>query len=405
MYEFAIPGGRLSLNWSPDPVIAPAVRSAYSVYVEQAIHDSDPEADRTAAFNAVLSSVGGTGCGVVRFVGNHRILGDLYVPENVALVGPVRAAGQLVHLGMGAADYERKPGVLRLASTATIRVAASGYFGNAVVVRDGLNLPFENASEAMAGIAAFSGTAATMAGNDARVENALFLGFNYAIDSKNYSRLRFTDVQGDCINGIRVASCTDVPYMTRCHFWPFTTANYTWTASDTTQQILTRPGIGFELKNTVDWAKLTNCFTYGYFRGFRLADVHANLLTGCASDGPVLNGSPVVPGSIGVLLEGASLDNKLTDFTAAGKAQGLFLGTNSGCFTEVIGCNNVACDIGINVRDGDVQIIGGMDRVASIGLQVQSITSKVTVMRKMRQVAQLANLANPANVQIIGTLT
>jgi len=405
MYEFAIHGGRLSLNWVPDPVIAPAVRSAYSVYVEQAIHDSDPEADRTAEFNAVLASVGGTGCGVVRFVGNHRILGDLIIPQGVALIGPVRSAGQLVHLGAGAADYERKPGVLRLASTATIRVAASGYFGNVVVVRDGLNLPFANASEAMAGIASFTGTAATMAGNDARVENALFLGFNYAIDSNGYSRLRFTDVQGDCLNGIRVASCTDVPYMTRCHFWPFTTANYTWTASDTTQQILTRPGIGFELKNTVDWAKLTNCFTYGYFRGFRLADVHANLLTGCASDGPVSNGSPVVPGAIGVLLEGASLDNKLTDFTAAGQAQGLFLGTNSGCFTELIGCNNVACDIGINVRDGDVSIIGGMDRVARIGLQVQSPTSKIDVMRKMRQVQTPLNATNPANVRIIGALT
>ena len=199
--------------------------------------------------------------------------------------------------------------------------------------------------------------------------------------------------------------CQDVPYMTRCHFWPFTTATYPWTASDTTQRVLTRPGIGIELKDTVDWGKVTNCFTYGYFRGFRLANVHANLLTGCGSDGPVSSGAPVVSGAIGVLVEGASMDNKITDHTAAGASQGLFLGTNAGCFTEVIGCNNVACSIGINVRDGDVQIIGGMDRVASIGLQVQSATSKVTVMRKMRQVGQTLNLANPPNVSVIGSLT
>lgn len=412
MQTITFPGmpGSLVLDWVPEteapppPPPAPAPQSP-TVYVEQSLSVSDLEADRTGVFNSVLAAVGAMGGGVVNFVGNHRILGDLFIPENVALVGPVRAAGQLAHLGDGAADYERKPGVLRLASTATIRVATSGYFGNAVVVRDGLNLPFTGVSEAMAGVAAFAGTAVTVAGSDARVERALIIGFNHAIDSNGYQRLRFIDVQGDCTNGIRLAACTDVPYIHRCHFWPFTTANYTWTASDTTQRILTRSGIGFELKDTVDWGKLTNCFTYGYFRGFRLANVHSNLLTGCASDNPVQNGAPVTPGAIGVLVEGFALDNKLTDFTAAGQAQGLFLGTNAGCFTEVMGCNNVACSIGINVRDGDVQIIGGLDRVAQIGLQVQSATSKVTVMRKMRQVGQSLNLANPNNVSVIGSLT
>ena len=405
-----MPGGTLSMGWAPAPTAAPvappsAGGSSREVYVDDFIDDSDPEADRAGEFQAVLTAAGNTGGGVVQYVGNHRILSDIVVPQGVALVGPVRAAGQLVHLGAGAADYERKPGVLRLAPTATIRVATSGYFGDAVVVRDGLNLPFAGAAEAMAGIAAFTGVGATMEGNDARVSNALFLGFNYAIDSNGHSRLRFTDVQGDCTNGIRVADCRDVPYMERCHFWPFTTANFPWTANDTTQRILTRAGIGFEMKNTVDWAKLTNCFTYGYFRGYRLGDVHANTLTACAADGPVLSGVPVVPGAIGCLIEGAALDNQLIGFTAHAASQGLFLGANPGCFTEVIGCSNVACDIAINVRDGDVSIVGGLDRVARIGLQVQSSTSKVDVMRKMRQVQVPLNTANPANVRIIGSLT
>lgn len=397
----SIPGGTLQMVWTPSQSPAPQPLSpGYEVYVEQCIGDSDPEADRTAVFNSVLAATGATGAGIVRYVGNHRILGDIVVPQNVALVGPIRAAGQIGHLGAGSGDYDRKPGALRLSSTATIRVAASGYFGDAVVVRDGLNLPFASASEAMAGIAAFSGTAVTIAGSDARVENVLFLGFNRAIDSNGHPRLRFTDVQGDCINGIRIAGCMDIPYIEKCHFWPFTTANYTWTASDTTQSILTRPGIGFELKDTVDWGKLIQCFTYGYFRGFRLANVHATTLTACASDGPVMNGAPVTAGAIGVLVEGHALDNKLTDFTAAGQSQGLFLGTNSGCFTEVRGCNNVACTIGINVRDGDVHIAGGLDRVAQIGLQVQSATSKVTGERTMRQVVTPINAVNPSNVLV-----
>jgi len=400
MYQIQMPGGRLSLNWEPQDFSIPA---SNEVYADSFTDGSS--GDQTAAFQAALDLVASRGAGIVRYVGSYDIDGDVIIPEGVALIGPISAAGQLRHLGLGAADYERKPGVLRVASTATIRVGASGHFCNFVSVRKGLDLPFSGVSAALAGIAAFSGTAVTMAGNDARVSNALFLGFNHAIDSHNYARLRFTDVQGDCLNGIRISGCTDVPYMTRCHFWPFTTANYTWTASDLTQAILVRPGIGIELKNTVDWAKLTNCFTFGYFRGFRLADVQANLLTGCASDSPVKDGLPVVPGSIGVLVEGNALDNKLTDFTAAGQAQGLFFGANEGTFTEAIGCNNVACDIGINVRGGDVQIIGGMDRVARVGLQVQSVLSKVTVMRKMRQVQTTMNVAAPGNINIVGTLT
>lgn len=399
-------GGALHLEWAPAPVPQTGEGASYDpLLIESYITDSDAEADRTAVFQQVLTSVGSSGGGIARFTGNHRILGDLFIPENVALVGPVRSAGQIGHLGAGAADYERKPGGLRLASAASIHVGPSAHFLDAVVIRDGLNAPFTDAVAAQAGVDAFAGTAIRITGNDARVTNVLVLGFDRAIDSQNCARGRFTDVQGDCRNGIRISACTDIPYLTRCHFWPFLTANYTWTASDTTQRILTRPGIGFELKDTVDWGKVTNCFTYGYFRGFRLVNVSSNLLTGCASDNPVQNGVPVTPGAIGVLIEGASLDNKLTDFTAAGQAQGLFLGTNSGCFTEVMGCNNVACDIAINVRDGDVQIIGGLDRVARIGLQVQSTTSQVTLLRKMRQVATQINAANPSNVRVIGTLT
>lgn len=373
-----------------------------AIYIEDFILDNDPTADRTAIFQTVLNMAGNS---TVNFVGNHRILGNLYVPESTGLVGPMRGTGQISHLGTGSGDYEGKPGVLRLSASASIILGPSAYLGNAVLVRDGLNLPFTNLAEAVAGVASFAGIAVNATGYDARAHNLLVLGFHVAVYSTGSARLRFTDIQGDCTHGILISNCLDIPYVERCHFWPFTTANYTWTASDTTQRILTRTGIGFHLHSTVDWAKLTNCFTYGYMRGFRLADVNATLLTGCAADSPVVNGTPAVPGAIGVLIEGSSLDSKVTDFTAAGQAQGLFIGTNSGCFTELTGCNNVACTIGTNVRDGDVQIIGGMDRVVSIGLQVQSSASKVSVMRKMRQTTQLVNAVNPANVQIIGSLT
>lgn len=398
-----LPGGKLLFE--SDPVTQTSTTEAGSVYFDDAFTGSE-DTDRTAEFQAALSAAGAAGGGSVRYRGNHRLLGDITIPENVALVGPVAVAGQIGHLGEGAADYERKPGGLRLASTATIRVSASARLRDVVVVRDGLDAPFTSVAQAQAGIAAFAGTAVTIVGNDARVTNALFLGFQYAIKSHNCARGRFTDVQGDCTNGIRISACYDIPYLTRCHFWPFLTANYTWTAADTTQGILTRSGIGIELLNTVDWGRVSHCFTYGYFRGFRVADAHANLLTACAADGPVVNGNPVQAGAIGLLIEGSCLETKVTDFTAAGKAQGIFAGTAAGCFTELAGCNNVACDIGINVRDGDVQILGGQDRVVKYGLQVQSATSKVTVLRKMRQVAMAnTNLANPANVQIIGTLT
>lgn len=398
-----LPGGRLLFE--ADAPHAATEVAALSPYIDDSFSAGSADTDRTAEFQAALSAAGAAGGGIVRYRGNHRLLGDITIPENVALVGPVAAAGQIGHLGTGAADYERKPGGLRLASSATIRVGPSAHLRDVVVVRDGLDAPFTSVPQALDGIAAFAGTAVTLVGNDARVSNALFLGFQYAIVSHNCARARLTDVQGDCTNGIHISACTDIPYITRCHFWPFLTANYTWTASDTSQGVLVRSGTAVQLANTVDWGRVSHCFSYGYFRGIRIADAHASLVTACAADGPVVNGVPVQPGAIGMLIEGNCLETKVTDFTAAGKAQGIFAGTAQGCFTELMGCNNVACSIGINVRDGDVQIIGGLDRVAQIGLQVQSATSKVAVLRKMRQVATLTNLANPANVHILGTLT
>lgn len=325
-------------------------------------------ADDTTAFQNALNQAAALGGGQVHFSRNHRILSTLTIPLNVALVGPLKGAGQL-QPGDSLADFDAKAGVIRLASAATISILASGGLAQCILVRDGLDLPFSSEVTAKTGIAAFAGTAITGGGADVILSDLLILGFERAYDSNNHARANITNVQGDCTNGIRILAARDTVYLLNCHFWPFTTANFSWTASDATQEILMRGGIAYEMASTVDWPKITNCFSYGYFRGFRLHNTNAVSMIGCAVDGPVNSGAPRQAGSIGVLLEGTSVDNKITSMYVAGKTQGYANNATSGD-TEYVSCDAVACTIGCdNLNAQRVKWIGGLLRNCSYAFQ------------------------------------
>lgn len=349
-------------------------------------------ADDTTAFQNALNQASALGGGSVYFSRNHRILNDLTLPRNCALVGPLDAPGQIQASGTGG-DYDALGGTLRLASTKTIVMLDSSSLTNCVIVRDGLDLPFASAAAAATGVAAFAGTAVTNNGNDSRVEEVLFLGFATAITSTNYGRMRYNKVQGDCTNGISIGNALDVVYMDQCHFWPYTTANYSWTADDATQDILMRGGIAFHLHDTVDFPRIASCFSYGYIRGFRIHNTNAASLVGCSADGPVNAGAPRQSGSMGVLFEGNSTDNTLVNFYAAGKSQGYYCNSVSGN-VFLTSCDAVACTVGVDVQSvQDVYVLGGLLRNCSYGVQVANSTPIVKVVNtKIRDY-----LAKPVN--------
>jgi len=322
----------------------------------------------TAAFQNALNQAAALGGGQVHFSRNHRILSNLTIPLNVALVGPLKGAGQL-QPGDSLADFDSKAGVLRVGSAVTITALASSALAQCIVVRDGLDLPFISEVDAASGIAAFAGTAITGGGADVVLSDLLILGFARAFDSLNHARANLTNVQGDCTNGIRIQNAVDTVYLLNCHFWPFTTANFSWTASDATQAILMRSGIAYELAATVDFPKVTNCFSYGYFRGFRLHNTAAVAMVGCAADGPVNAGVPRQAGSIGVLIEGAAIDCKITSMYTAGKVTGYANNASSGD-VEYVSCDAVACTIGCdNLNAQRIMWRGGFLRNCAYSFQ------------------------------------
>jgi len=325
--------------------------------------------DASAAFLAAGTAVAALGGGVVSFRLNYSILTNLTVPDNVHLQGQLISPGQIQDGGVGG-DYDSLGSVLKVASSATITLGSASSLSNCILIRSGLDLPFADLATAQAGVPLFAGTAVTIAGDSARVENTLILGFAKAISCANRGKVSFYNVHGDCTDGIDVSGALDVVYLDQCHFWPFTTANYSWTASDATQLILTRGGVAFHFHDTVDWPKITNCFSYGYFRGILLHNTNAAEVIGCSADGPVSAGVPVHANSVGFLIEGSAVDNKLISCYAAGKAQGYNFNATSG-HVEVAHSDAVACSIGVYALNTQgLAWFGGLLRACNYGIQV-----------------------------------
>lgn len=143
----------------------------------------------------------------------------------------------------------------------------------------------------------FSGTAIrVMSGNGVHVRDCMISGFNRAIDHVFGSRMLYEDILIDCINGIRINDDWDVGHIVRCHCFPFITLGQGAGSGDD----LLRSGIAYQCIHA-DWVKVTDCFAYGYYRGFVIAS-NSTFLKGCGSD----NFAAVPePGSIGFQINGA----------------------------------------------------------------------------------------------------
>ena len=336
--------------------------------------------DATAWFNAALSAMAARGGGVVRFSGNYQIDGTVDIPSNVSLIGALASPGQQVPGTL--ADYDAFGSVLRMGASATIQLRPGAAISRALLIRSNLNMPLASAAAAATAIAAFSGTAITILGSDCRLEDLLILGFGQMVLSVDHARMRFLNVQGDCTNGFDISNCKDIPYFENCHMWPYVSANQTWTADDTTQAILTRSGTAYYLHGTVDWPKVKNCFSYGWYRGFRLNGIAAALLEGCSADGPVSGTATAHTGSIGFLFEAAQTDIQLNNCTAAGKSQGYYINATAGSHVALTDCVAVACTEGVDfVGDGDVTWTGGLLRACGYAMQVRNATANIKAIR------------------------
>ena len=327
----------------------------------------DGVVDDHLAIQAALNSLGALG-GTVRVPNGKSInLGtaSLTIPINCHLVGPHNFLGTPGN--NASAPYGQLGGKLLVKSTATINVSAGASIRGFMIQRQGMIFPAADSS-------LFAGTGITIIGDDAAVERCAVFGFSIGILSNGFQRPKINNIIHDNINGIEIANCADIPYVNTCHAWPFTTI-----ATGAAALKDTRSGLAYYLHDLVDWGKLTDCFSWGYLRGFRVFNASSCTLLNCGADNLFLAGAPAFANSIGCDILGTSQDTRLIGFQAAANATaGVNVSTAAGLSTQVLSLNVWGgSSHGILVDGGDVQHIGGCLRSISNGVSVTNAVSRV----------------------------
>lgn len=353
--------------------------------------------DDTAVFQALIDAVNAAGGGTICFSKKYLIDSNLTIKDYVTLQGPLGMPGEI--LPSTSADYDGKRGVLVINSAATITTKSGAGISNCVVMRKGLNLPFADATAATSGIAAFAGTAFTVGGADSSFSHMLVLGFAKAIYSTGYERIRCEQVTGDCTNGIEIRNCLDISYLTRCHFWPFTTVHQAWT----TNALLRRSGTAYLFADIADWCKMTDCFSYGYYRGYYISEAASVTLTGCGADNTSTAGVGDHSGSVGFYVLGASTnDIRMIACQAAAQSNGFRLSSNPATsHTKMTNCDVWASSShAVQIDSGDVTVIGGTVRNASNGFLINSLTSRVFI-----DGVRFRSITNPVAFNVVNSTT
>lgn len=318
--------------------------------------------DDTAAVNAALFSISVARGGTVD-LGDYkvRLLGDIIVPAGCALTGRWTNPDQV---GFASAPTYSQYGGIRKASTSKIIMGQSATICNLMIIRDGMTFP-------AGGESLFAGTAIESTSNTGCFRNLLVMGFNKLFAGTG-QRYLFERVFGDNRNGLDIEGSFDVCYINKCHMWPFAenTNVYPNTAVE-------RSGIAYYIHDVGDWTKITDCFSYGYFRGYQITNANSVTITGSAADH---NFPRVQAGAIGFLVNGTSNDTKISLGQSAAQAIGVYIDTAPGMHTEILAHTAWATDDhSILVVNGDASIIGGGLRDTVNGVTVLNPASHVLI--------------------------
>jgi len=329
----------------------------------------DGTTDDTAAIQAALNSLGALGGTVVVPNGMKCLIdNNLTIPVSCHLVGPHSFVG--TPGSNASAPYGNMGGALLVNSTKTITVNSGASLRGLLIYRKGMTFPAANSS-------AFAGTAITIGGDDAAIASCLVMGFNKAVYSSSYQRQKIEYLLHDNLNGIEITNCADIAYISNCHAWPFSNIGVGGSYTN-----ITRSGKAYYLHDLCDWAKVTDCFSWGYAVGFQVTSANSVTLLGCGADNAYSAG-PLNTGSIGFYISGTSTDTTLDNCQAAAQeAQGIYVNTTGGVQTKITNFNAWGGDSGtdgILIDSGDVTILGGIIRSQNNGVRVTSTGVRVFV--------------------------
>jgi len=338
------------------------------------------------AFQAAIDYLGARGGVVIVppgafYLATSIIVGDVTAPYNgsaITLRGPYESIG--MPQGTGGVPTPSVMSSIRLAAGQTIRLMGSSGIEGCFIYKDGFVFTtgtpdFGTYDPALpvgfASPPALNNTAIRIEFSyDTFVRNCMIIGFGLAVYSAFSNRLRMSDMNIDCLNGVWVHGSSDITYITRVHCWPFSNflAGTTAPPSSSTFQ---RSGSAFRLSSTNDWTKITDCFSYGYYRGYHLTGGDEVMLIGCGAD----NTPKVHAGSLGFLIAGtASGDVGATNIVmtacqAAGQQTGFSIEPGDGVGVRMVNCESWGnADNGVLVTNGTAAIFGGAHRNNATGV-------------------------------------
>ena len=355
--------------------------------------------DDTSAVQAAIDSLIGTGGTVIIPRNRQYRITNINVKRNIHIKGELEMVGS--NGNNTYTNYDALGSTLRVSGTINMFSGSSiskVYIKRYTVTKSQLYTSLSTWGGTALTVSSsngnYQGTGETSYADDVTIRDCLIIGFNRAIYSNYSQRIRITDVNIDCINGIHITNCLDVPYLTRVHCWPFGTTAFVARVNGGSNSggWLFRNGTAFKFENTVDWAHVTDCFAYGYNRGFHLNNVSSSLLTNCGADnvseagtGYINSGNPQVVGAIGFLIEGSCEETILTNCQSASQEKGYYIKTTQNTVTTLKDCVSWGVrDQGIfvdstNNVSGDVKVIGGVIRDSSIGILCNSSMAKIFV--------------------------
>lgn len=310
----------------------------------------------TTAFQAAIDSLGDAGGTVFTPANKFFYIGsNLTVKPNVTIKGPFSKVGS--PKDNTAYDYT-KVSAIRLNSAATITLKGSAGIDGVLVYKNGMTFPIDGAYT-------FAGTAVTVGGDDAFVINSMILGFDKAIYSSGYQRLKVLDVNIDCMNGVHIDDCLDIARLCRVQCWPFAAVGTAFFERND----------AFRFSSINDWGVVIDCFSWGYLHGFYVTDCSNMRFIGCGADN-----SGTITGSIGFLIAGTSHDTIIDSCNAAAQDTGIYVFTDANYHTQIIGA---ACwsntTNGIVIETGDATVVGSSIRTSDYGIAVASSASNVLI--------------------------
>jgi hypothetical protein len=295
--------------------------------------------DDTVAFSNISAAMAVHG-GVVRFTGTPLFnSANLLIPENVTWEGPQGSPGisgyhdATVDANNNTGTYVSS-GTILLNPAYTINVHFKASLKKCTILNKILGpsgiypLPFRDSVTALAAIAAFSGTAITQTGSDARVEDVLVLGFAQLFYSTGQERTYLRRVFGDNTAGIWIDQSTSVAMLQDCHMWAFLTTHHPWSQS---ASAFTRAGSAFKVTNHLDGGMFFRCFEYAYAIGFDMQSNNSIHMTDCASDSDSSS-----TGQTGFKFTAATELVCMMNCKSSGKDQGLYVNVTPAVATGAI---------------------------------------------------------------------